>query len=351
MKLVAKLRRDIDSAKIVEDGKLPTLRQLAGRYKCGVTSVKRAFDELEREGILRVVRGQGNFVLSDSGMPMQKKSRILGAILCNGEFMSELEAVREQYLRLGWLFSIYDSSADRQSPEMEKLFLESASKQNFSVFIVAASPREPVNRDLFMRLRSKGCKVIHISNYVDDMSDECFFLCDLRQAAELAVWKIAVAGYRNVLFVNREDTAPHVRLIRKGVDNVVADAGLTLLDTFTVHHKEAESILRHLEKLPPDTAVLCFDTELGEIVQWCATRLGLAAPRDFGLVSVINVFGVNAGHSHTQADTAKIVRDVLACAIDEKISPFDKVQKFYRCTFCDRGTLKSPPQGNRKGAV
>jgi DNA-binding LacI/PurR family transcriptional regulator len=171
------------------------------------------------------------------------------------------------------------------------------------------------------------------------MSEESYFLWDNTQAAELALWKIAVAGYKNVIFVSREETAPHVRLIKKGINNVISDANLTLLDTFTVRHKETEAILHHLTNISKDTAVLCFDTELGEIVSWCATRLGKSSPKDFGLVSIIDTFGVNAGHSHTKADTAAILKDVLEYATNEKIKPFDKVQKLYRTTFCDKGTL------------
>ena len=59
MKLVDIIRNDIENNKIVEDGKLPTLQQLAVRYQCGTTSVKRAFDLLEQDGIIRVVRGRG----------------------------------------------------------------------------------------------------------------------------------------------------------------------------------------------------------------------------------------------------------------------------------------------------
>ena len=261
--------------------------------------------------------------------------------MCNGEFMSEIEAVKEKYLHEGWLFSIYDFSAESQSPEMEKLFLKNGSEQNFSAFIVSASPKEPVNKELFMQLRCKGSKVIHVSNYIDDMSEETYFLSDWKQAAELALWKIAVAGYKNIIFASREETAPHVRLIKKGIDNVLFDANLTLLDTFTVRHKETEAILHHLNDISSNTAILCFDTELGEIVSWCAARLGLKAPQDFGLVSIINTFGVNAGHSHTKLDTATVVKDVLDCAINEKIKPFDKVQKLYRSIFVDKGTLKS----------
>ena len=163
MKLIDIIRNDIANNTIVDDGKLPTLRQLAARYQCGTTSVKRAFDTLENDGIIRVVRGQGNFVIGHKDSPKQKKSKLIGTILLNGSFMSELAAVRDEYLEQGWIFSMYDASFDHQSPEKEKLFLKNAMKQNFSSFIITASPIEPVNTELFMQLRANGCKVIHLT--------------------------------------------------------------------------------------------------------------------------------------------------------------------------------------------
>ena len=339
MKLIDIIRNDIANNTIVDDGKLPTLRQLAARYQCGTTSVKRAFDTLENDGIIRVVRGRGNFVIGHKNSPKQKKSKLIGTILLNGSFMSELAAVRDEYLEQGWIFSMYDASFDRQSPEKEKLFLKNAMKQNFSSFIITASPIEPVNTELFMQLRANGCKVIHISPYKKDMSDECFFCTDHAHAAGLAVWKIAAAGYKNILYIGRENTAPHVELLEKGLHTTLADTGLNLIGSFTVHHKEPDAIIENLKKLPPDTAILAFDTEIGEIVSWCANRLGKSIPADFGLVSVFAVFGVNANHSHTEGNVSQIVNDILKYAIDEKISPLDMVQKYYRNTFCDKGTL------------
>lgn len=339
MKLVDLIRKDIAENNIVQDGKIPPMRTLAARYNCGTTSVKRAFDILEKDGIIRVIKGKGNFVIDSKNSSARKKAKIIGAILLNGAFESELAAIRDDYLQKGWLFSIYNAYSDHQSPEKEKLFLQNAESQNFSSFIITASPLEPVNKELFLKLRADGCKVIHISPYVDDMADECYFLADYEQAASLAVWKIAVAGYKNILYIGREYTAPHIKKTDNGVFNTVKDSGLNTIGHFTVHHKETDMIIEYLKKLPPDTAILAFDTEIGEIVQWCAARLGLSVPQDFGLVSVINIFGVNASHSHTAVNISQIVQDVLDYAIDEKRSPFEKIQKLYRSEFTDKGTL------------
>lgn len=339
MKLIDMIRNDIAENKIVSNGKLPTMRQLAARYQCGTTSIKRAFDILENNGLIRVVRGQGNFVVGHKDAPQQKKSKLIGTILVNGAFMCELAAVRDKYLHDGWLFSMYDASFDHQSPEKEKLFLKNAMKQNFSSFIITASPIEPVNTELFMQLRAKGCKVIHLSPYKNDMSDECYFLIDHEHAANLATWKIAAAGYKNVLYIGRENTAPHVTNIEYSFKDTIADSGLNLIDSFTVHHKETDNIIDCLNKITPDTAILSFDTEIGEIVTWCATRIGKSAPTDFGLISILEVFGTNVNHSHTQSNISRRVEDVLAYATDEKISPINIVQKKYKNTFCDKGTL------------
>lgn len=339
MKIIDILRDDIASNRIVTDGKLPPMREVSSRYKCGTTTVKRAFDLLEQEGVIRVIRGQGTFVIGHEDAPQQKKSKLIGAILLNGALMCEISAMKDEYLKKGWLFSIYDASVDRQSPKKEKLFLTSAMKQNFSCFIIAASPLEPVNTELFMRLRAQGCKVIHTAPYKKDMSDECYFFIDYAHAAGLATWKIATAGYKNVVYLGRENTAPHVEYINEGVENTISDAGLNLVQSFTVHHKETEAIIECLKQLPPQTAIISFDTEIGEIVNHCAERLGKSAPRDFGLVSILNVFGINASHSSTHWDVRKIVSDLMEYATDETQTPFDRVQRMYRCKFCDKGTL------------
>ena len=339
MKLVDMIREDIADKRIVKNGKLPTLRELAAHYKCGATTVKRAFDELAKNGIIRVVRGKGNFVLDSHESYYHKRTKSIGAILLNGVFMSELAAVRDRYLNEGWLFSIYDATLDHQSPEKERLFLQNAAQHNFASVIISASPIEPVNTELFMQLRADGCKVIHISPYIEDMSEECYFMHDQSQFAELAVWKIAAAGYKNIIYIGREHTAPHVLKTEKGLFNALSDSGLKMIDSFTVHHKESDAVMDCLRNIPHGTAILSFDTEVGEIVQWCASRIGLEAPADFGLISMFEVFGVNAGHSYIIGNIRKMVEDVLDYAVDETRSPFERVQKTYRGTFVDLKTL------------
>ena len=52
-KLVKTFQKEIESGAIVENGQIPTFRDLSRRYSCSVTTVKRMVDDLARLGLLR----------------------------------------------------------------------------------------------------------------------------------------------------------------------------------------------------------------------------------------------------------------------------------------------------------
>jgi GntR family transcriptional regulator len=47
---------------LLPDTQLPTMRQLAVALRIDLNTVQRAYSELEREGLLRMVQGRGSFV-------------------------------------------------------------------------------------------------------------------------------------------------------------------------------------------------------------------------------------------------------------------------------------------------
>lgn len=52
----------VGTGKLPAGAQLPTMRQLAVKLKIDLNTVQRAYAELEREGILTMVRGRGSFV-------------------------------------------------------------------------------------------------------------------------------------------------------------------------------------------------------------------------------------------------------------------------------------------------
>ncbi len=60
--IIAGLKRAISEGKLAPDSALPSFRQLAEDLLVSVITVKRAYEELEREGIIYRRQGLGTFV-------------------------------------------------------------------------------------------------------------------------------------------------------------------------------------------------------------------------------------------------------------------------------------------------
>lgn len=60
--IVDGFKREISEGRLAEGAALPSFRQLAGELMVSVITVKRAYEELEREGIILRRQGLGTFV-------------------------------------------------------------------------------------------------------------------------------------------------------------------------------------------------------------------------------------------------------------------------------------------------
>jgi GntR family transcriptional regulator len=65
--IVAGLKRAIGERKLLPGDALPSFRQLAEEMMVSVITVKRAYEELEREGIIFRRQGLGTFVAENGG--------------------------------------------------------------------------------------------------------------------------------------------------------------------------------------------------------------------------------------------------------------------------------------------
>ena len=60
--IIGQIKAQIISGELAEGEALPSIRKLAKELKISVTTTKRAYDELEREGFIDSVGGKGCFV-------------------------------------------------------------------------------------------------------------------------------------------------------------------------------------------------------------------------------------------------------------------------------------------------
>jgi len=82
---------EIERGALPPDSSLPTVRELAEEMKLSNGTIKHAYDELERLGVIEKVRGRGTFVrMRDDGESQGKKDRAMQIISRMMEEMREL---------------------------------------------------------------------------------------------------------------------------------------------------------------------------------------------------------------------------------------------------------------------
>jgi len=64
MQIVNQMREQIVKGELAEAEMLPSIRSLAKELKISVITTKRAYDELEKEGLIETVAGKGSYVAS-----------------------------------------------------------------------------------------------------------------------------------------------------------------------------------------------------------------------------------------------------------------------------------------------
>jgi GntR family transcriptional regulator len=71
--IVRQIRNQIITGQLLGDEPLPSIRNLAWQLQISVITSKRAYEELEREGLIVTVGGKGSFVSSQNKDTLREK--------------------------------------------------------------------------------------------------------------------------------------------------------------------------------------------------------------------------------------------------------------------------------------
>lgn len=76
--IIDQVKRDIALGRLGKDEKLPTVRQLAGQITINPNTIAKAYQQLEREGIISTRPGAGTFVANlDSSLSESVKKKLI----------------------------------------------------------------------------------------------------------------------------------------------------------------------------------------------------------------------------------------------------------------------------------
>jgi len=85
--IIDQFRISIMDGDIVPGQALPSIRTLAADLSISVITTKRAYDELESEGLLEIVPGRGCFAAGDNKILREKRLRLLEEMI--GEILKQ----------------------------------------------------------------------------------------------------------------------------------------------------------------------------------------------------------------------------------------------------------------------
>jgi GntR family transcriptional regulator len=80
VQITDEIRRAIVVGTLLTGDSLPSVRALAGELRVNPNTVRQAYRELERDGVVYVRRGQGTYV-ANSGMPAAERRRMIGEVV------------------------------------------------------------------------------------------------------------------------------------------------------------------------------------------------------------------------------------------------------------------------------
>ncbi len=76
--IIDQVKRDIALGRLAKDEKLPTVRQLAGQLAINPNTIAKAYQQMEREGIITTKPGAGTFVANlDSELSESVKKKLI----------------------------------------------------------------------------------------------------------------------------------------------------------------------------------------------------------------------------------------------------------------------------------
>ena len=76
--IIDQVKRDIAGGKLMKEERLPTVRQLAGQLAINPNTIAKAYQQLEREGIISTRPGAGTFVANlDSDLSSSVKKKLI----------------------------------------------------------------------------------------------------------------------------------------------------------------------------------------------------------------------------------------------------------------------------------
>lgn len=272
--LVDQISKKVQSGELPAGKKLPTVRELADQTGTARGTVKHAYEQLERRGVIKMTRGKGTFVREQAQQEISSKARAMNAI---DRLLDEMESLSFSPQEIQMFFNLklrermdHDENVcivfvDCNPETLTNIINQISAIPNIEAhkLLLPDALREPFVMDDFADL------VITTSTHMGQLSGVVQHKDKLVQVVTApsspTVAKMAMIGGKTVGILCASETYAHI--IRRSMQNLE----LPCQDTETYLFGSAmnlEAFLRHKEVLivPNDFLLFCSRAE-GDLIR------------------------------------------------------------------------------------
>ena len=282
------LKEAIASGRIPVGEKVPSELQLMEKYGFSSQTVRRALEELTRDGYVAKVRGSGSFAREPVPKENGRKMVMLIALFAQQYFFPEYIGGSEQTLRENGYTLNVGISNNRTEEEAE--YLRDVINNGYAglILVPAQSAFLHSNLYLYRKIKEKGIPCITLGSYLPYSGFPCVLNDDF-EGGRLATNYLIERGHRKIAcLMNSEECCGSLRYA--GYQAALNEAGIKEEKEWTqwyVYEKvrefvEQEELLKTC--LSGVTAVFCFNDELALAIIEVLQKNGIRVPEDVSVV-------------------------------------------------------------------
>lgn len=273
---------------------LPSESQVAEHFSFSRDTIRRALDQLEKNGVVYRQRGKGTFYKDPKKVKREKKIAVITTYLSNYIFPQIISGIEEVVSSKHYTLTLANTDND---PDKERKHLKKIINDQVDGLIIepTKSAVNKLNMDLYQELNNKKIPYVMLNAYYKSLDPSYAIVNDYRGAYKAAQYLLQL-GHRNIAGIfKQDDLQGDIR--KKGFLAALKDYQVDL-DSVEIGSYITSQIASYpyhytnklLNKADRPTAVLCYNDEVAISVIQAILDKKLKIPDDLSVIGFDDSF-------------------------------------------------------------
>lgn len=302
-KIITWIQEELQSGQISPGEKLPSEQELSERFQVSRQTVRRALEELVKEGLVESRRGSGSYLSETAGeafganrvrKPEQEEKRIAVMLTYIDTYIFPV-IVREIEKKVTHAGGILQIAMTDNSVAKERMHLEEFLRTRRIDGLIAEPVKSGLpnpNLELYQKLQKAGIPVLFVNSFYDNLTIPHVSLDD-EKAGYLAAQHLLECGHTRIAGIFKADDGQGKRRYA-GYTKALLERSLKIknrqilwVDSEDIHEMELESE-RILKRLQGSTACVCYNDEIASRLVNILRSADIRVPEQMSLVGIDN---------------------------------------------------------------